>query len=174
MINMRNPFRCRPTDEPDPRLTLALELAARHRDLQVTVLTHLRDRSFALLEIVFLGAAIVFAFGASERGRLSPWMVILLLIALGHCMAVALYISLPSSWKITNWRAPWEGQQASCPCTSRTMNECMAELLADAKEGMAKNAAVLDRKRYALYSMFGVLAALLILAVIFWVTLGTG
>lgn len=174
MIVMRHPFRRSSRDEPDPRLTLALDLAARHRDLQVTVLTHLRDRSFTLLEIVFLGAAIVLAFGASERGRLSLWMVILLLVALGYCMAATLYICLPSSWKTTNWQIPWERQVARCPCRSRNMNECMAELLTDAKAGMAKNAVVLKRKRYALISMFGALAALLGLSVIFWLTLGTG
>lgn len=172
----------------DPRLKLALELAARYRDIQLATFTHLRDRSLALLEIIFLGAAIVFAFGSSGHKGLRIWMVVLLLVALAYNMAAVYYISLPSKWQTTDWAIPWKGQQekcsctvecscgsckAPCPCSPRTINECMDALLGDVKAGTAKNDKVLLWKRRAFVSMFWTLAILIALAVIFWVTLGT-
>lgn len=170
MIAMQDAFV--PAGEADPRLKLSLDLATRHRDIQLATLTHLRDRSLALLEIVFLGAAIVFAFGSSRQGSLAIWMVVLLLVALAYCMAAVYFIALPSKWQTTDWKGPQRGQQARCPCSSRTINECMQALLDDVDAGMAKNEVVLRWKRRSFVSMFWTLAALIVLAVIFWVTLG--
>lgn len=170
MIAMQDPYV--PAGEADPRLKLSLDLATRHRDIQLATLTHLRDRSLALLEIVFLGAAIVFSFGSSRNGSLTVWMVVLLLVALAYCMAAVYFISLPSKWQTTDWRIPRNGRQAKCSCASHTVNECMKELLDDVDAGMAKNDVVLHRKRRAFVSMFWMLATLIVLAVVFWMTLG--
>lgn len=193
MIAMEESSTPRPTSSPgidvDARLKLALDLSTRHRDIQLVTLSHLRDRSLALLEIIFLGAAIVFAFGSSGHGSLRVWMVVLLLVALAYSMAAVYYISLPSKWQTTNWKIPWKGQQEKCSCTAkcscgsckapcacptRPMNECMDVLLSEVEAGTSKNEIVLARKRRAFVSMFGMLAILIALATIFWITLGAG
>lgn len=99
-------------------------------------------------------------------------MVVLLLVALAHCMAAVYFISFPSKWQTTDWTKPRSARQAKCSCTSRTMNECMKDLLDDVDDGVAKNDVVLRWKRRAFVSMFWMLAALIVLAVIFWMTLG--
>ena len=174
-------------DDTDPRLKLALDEATRYRDIQLTTLTHLRDRSLALLEIIFLGAAIVFGFGSSQPGSLKIWEVVLLLVALAYCMAAVYVISLPSKWQTTDWMIPWKGQKEKCSCTAKcscgsckapcacpqmSMNDCMDTLLSEVEDGTSKNAVVLRWKRRAFVSMFWVLAILIALAIIFYATLG--
>lgn len=159
------------SNEANPRLRLALELTLQHRDLQRAVLTQFRDRSFALLEIVLLGAAIVFAFGASDHGHLEPWMVTLLLIAVGVCLGAACWITLPTGWKTTNWTVPLSGQLKWCDTTDPSVDQCIEKILADAQKGIEHNDRVLQWKRRALVATFAVLGTLIALAVIFWATL---
>lgn len=155
-----------------PRLGLALELATRHRDLQNSILAQLRDRSFSLLEVVFLGAAIVLGFGASDRGRLTTWMVVLLLAGVFYCLAAACLISLPTRWQTTDWEVPRSGQLKWCDSPDPSVDQCVDRLLKEAQDGIAKNNGVLAWKRHLFISMFAALAVLIVLAVVFWATLG--
>jgi hypothetical protein len=134
----------------------------------------MRNRAFVILDVVFLGAAVVFAFGASDHGHLEPWMVILLLIGVGHCLAAACWISLPTTWKIIDWNVPISGQLKWCGAPEPSVDQCIERILEDGQDGIKHNARVLNWKRRVFISMFVMLAALIAMAVVLWVTLGTG
>lgn len=168
----------------DPRLLLAYDIANQLREIQLATIVKLKDRSLALLEIIFLGASVVFGIGASSHGDLRLWMVILLLIALGYTLLTTLWIILPGTWHaVSDWdvllkatTSPPHGQE--CRCTecatkSRTLDECLGQFLAEGKEASQANECITKYKRYLFVSQFVVLGTLIVLAVIFWGTLGS-
>ncbi len=99
-------------------------------------------------------------------------MVILLLIGVAYCLAATCMILLPTGWKAPDWtiahtKPDW------CGVPNRTVDQCIEQLILDAKDGIATNDRVLAWKRRWFVSTFAVLAILITLAVIFWVTFGT-
>ena len=166
--------------EADPRLLMAFDLTKQYRKIQLGTLRALKDRSLAILEIIFLGTSIILAFGASSHGDLRPWMIILLLIGLGYSMAsTALIMKSSKNWNgVSDWDVLIEAKGAKCACAEcdhrgKTIDECIEQLLAEGKEGISENSKIVKWKHAVLESEFGVLAILVILAVIFWVTLGS-
>jgi hypothetical protein len=158
----------------DPRLQMAFDLTVQYRHIQLGVLGSLRDRSLAVLEIVFLGASIIFAFGASTRGNLRPWMVILLLIGVGYNLAATAWIMRYGNWNaVSDWDVLVEAKNAKCACKAKSIDDCIEEFLKDGKVGLDENGDLLKRRRMIFESQFGVIAVLAALAVVFWVTLGS-
>ena len=157
----------------DPRLQMAFDITNQVRKIQLATLAGLRDRSLALLEIIFLGVSIIFAFGSSSRGHLRVWMVILLLVGLVYSLGATLVILLPRTWStVPEWQILSPAKSPKCSCQAKSIDECIEYFLKDAKAGFAQNDKLLAQKRHMLISEFIVLGVLISMAVIFWGTLG--